>query len=183
MEKILASGGKEVLIKSVAHAIPTFLMSCFRLPKGLCSHINSILRNFWWESKKGKRKTVWVSREDMMQPKNVGGMGFWDIKLFNLALLVKQAWPITQDPTSLSARILKAVYFPKSFFEASLGSSPSQVWRAIFEGRNTLSLGMIKRIGNEENMSIWDVNWIPRDYKLRPICSRSENPLILGYVS
>jgi hypothetical protein len=44
LEQTLASGGKEVLIKAVAHAIPTFSMSCFLLPRGLCLAINVMLR-------------------------------------------------------------------------------------------------------------------------------------------
>jgi hypothetical protein len=76
MEHCLSSGGKEVLIKSVAQAIPTYSMSCFKLPRGLCKHINSLLRKFWWGSKEGKRKTCWVAWDDMIMPKYLGGMGF-----------------------------------------------------------------------------------------------------------
>jgi hypothetical protein len=97
-------------------------------------------------------------------------MGFRDIELFNLALLAKQAWRLLQEPNSLSARILKAVYFPNGdFLEAELGSSPSRIWRSIMDGREVLKQGLIKRIGTGEETLIWDTNWLPRDGLLRPL--------------
>ena len=61
MEKCLSSQGKEVLVKSVPQAVPVFSMSCFKLPRGLCEHLNKLIRQFWWASKEGKRKPAWVS--------------------------------------------------------------------------------------------------------------------------
>ena len=58
MEKLLSAGGKEVLIRSVAQAIPVYSMSCFLLPRGLCQHINSLIRKFWWGGKEGERKVA-----------------------------------------------------------------------------------------------------------------------------
>jgi hypothetical protein len=73
---------------------------------------------------------------------HLGGFGFRDIELFNLALLAKQAWRLVQDPSSLSPLILKAVYFSNcDFLEADLGASPSKIWRAILDGREVLQQG------------------------------------------
>lgn len=180
MEKCLSAGGKEVLIKSVAQAIPTYSMACFKLPRGLCEHINGLIRKFWWGSKNGERKTAWVSWKTMSKPKFMGGLGFRDIELFNLALLARQAWRLLQKPESLSARVLKARYFPNTdLLQANLGSAPSQVWRSLVEGRDILQLGLVRRIGKGADTNVWQDNWIPRDYKLRPICVRSLNPPVL----
>nr|XP_045088271.1 uncharacterized protein LOC123496916 [Aegilops tauschii subsp. strangulata] len=55
IEKTMSTAGKEVLVKSVAQAVPVFSMSCFKLPRGLCEHLNMLVRKFWWGSGDGKR--------------------------------------------------------------------------------------------------------------------------------
>ena len=44
--KLLSQVGREVLIKSVIQTIPTYSMSCFKLPKGLIKEIETMIRNF-----------------------------------------------------------------------------------------------------------------------------------------
>lgn len=63
-------------------------------------------------SKKGECKTAWVAWDSMTMPKYKGGMGFRDIEIFNLALLARQVWCIISEPDTLSAKVLKSVYFP-----------------------------------------------------------------------
>ena len=50
-EKMLSKASKEVLIKAVAQAIPTYTMSCFKLPDALCEELTTMVRNFWWGQK------------------------------------------------------------------------------------------------------------------------------------
>ena len=47
-EKLLSKAGKEVLIKVVAEAIPTYTMSCFKIPDSLCDEMTNLISNFWW---------------------------------------------------------------------------------------------------------------------------------------
>lgn len=44
--KLLSSAGKDVLIKAVSMALPTYSMSCFKLPIRLCKELASIMSNF-----------------------------------------------------------------------------------------------------------------------------------------
>ena len=139
--------------------------------------MNGLLRSFWWGSKEGKRKTCWVAWEEMTKPKTLGGLGFRDIELFNLALLARQAWRVVQEPNTLSTRILKAVYYPTGeFLQAQVGAGPSRVWRALMEGKDVLKQGLMRRIGTGEDTHIWDMNWLPGDGLLRPVCCMHDDP-------
>ena len=46
-EKHILKVGREVLIKTVAQAIPTYSMSLFKIPKTICDGINSALPKYW----------------------------------------------------------------------------------------------------------------------------------------
>lgn len=76
MEKILSFADNDVLIKSVAQAIPFYSMLCFKLPRGLCEHLTSIIQSFWWAGNQGQRKPAWVSWVTMTMPRYMGGLGF-----------------------------------------------------------------------------------------------------------
>ena len=47
-EKLLSQAGREILVKAVIQAIPTYTMSGFKLPKGLINEIETLIRKFWW---------------------------------------------------------------------------------------------------------------------------------------
>lgn len=68
--------GREVLLKSVAQAVPTYSMSCFLLPVNTCKKMRSVMANYWWGSSADNRHIHWMSWERLTQPKHKDGMGF-----------------------------------------------------------------------------------------------------------
>ena len=161
-EKLLFKAGKEVLIKVVAQAILTYTMSCFKLPDSLCDEMMGMIRNFWWGQKKEERKIAWLSWQKMCEPKCDGGLGFKNLKWFNMALLAKQGWHLQMGGDSLVYRVLKAKYFPMSdFVHASIGHIPSYTWRSLISAQSLVIEGMRWRVGNGANIKIWQDKWLP----------------------
>ena len=94
-EKLLSQAGREVLLKVVVQAIPTFAINCFKLPVGLCKEIETQIRKFWWGERGGQRKIHWKSWEILCKLKSEGGIGFKDLVRFNEAMLAKTNLEIT----------------------------------------------------------------------------------------
>uniref|UniRef100_A0A2N9IH27 Reverse transcriptase domain-containing protein n=1 Tax=Fagus sylvatica TaxID=28930 RepID=A0A2N9IH27_FAGSY len=142
-EKFLSKAGREVLIKAVAQAIPTYAMNCFRLPKAWCEEVNGLIARYWWGQKKDERKLHWIKWDKLCTAKAEGGLGFRNLHSFNTALLAKQCWRLIHNTQSLFYRVFKARYFPScSFTEAQMGSNPSFLWRSILSGRGVLNKGL-----------------------------------------
>ena len=74
-EKLLSSAGKEILIKAVAQVVPSYTMSCFKLPNTLCDELTKMVRQFRWGQVKEEKKLAWMIWEKMCLPKEKGGYG------------------------------------------------------------------------------------------------------------
>jgi hypothetical protein len=73
--KFLSQPGKEILLKAVIQAIPTYSMNVFLLQKSLCTETNSLMQKFWW-GHQDKEWVHWISRSRLGISKSDGGMGY-----------------------------------------------------------------------------------------------------------
>jgi hypothetical protein len=107
-EKLLIMGGKEILIKSIAQAVPTYAMMVFKIPINICKGMMDAISQYWWGADDDKKRIHWQAWWKLCLPKYKGGMGFRDFHSFNLAMLRR----LLYDPDSLCARVLRAKYYP-----------------------------------------------------------------------
>ncbi|XP_019184158.1 PREDICTED: uncharacterized protein LOC109179042 [Ipomoea nil] len=107
-KRLLSRAGKEVLMKSVAQAMPTYTMSIFLIPKTLCASLERLMNRYWWGRNVREDSIHWLAWDRMCMPKKFGGLGFKRLHEFNLALLAKQGWRLLTKPNTLMARVLKA---------------------------------------------------------------------------
>ena len=159
--KFLSQAGKEVLLKAVVTALPTYAMSCFLLPKGLLKEITSYMTNFWWASVKDKHKIPWIGWNKITKSKRDGGLGMRNMESFNIALLAKQGWRLMKYPQSLLARVFKAKYYRhSSFLQAESYTTSSYGWRSIIQAQKLLKTGSKWIVGNGKDIRVWEDNGI-----------------------
>lgn len=177
-EKLLSKAGKEILVKAVAQAIPTYAMSCFDITKGLCDDLSTMIGRYWWSQQDKIHKIHWLSWEKLSRPKKKGGLGFRDLHLFNQAMLARQAWRLLTCPDNLCAKVLKAKYYPdNSLLQCQVRGGISYSWRSILFGLELLREGIIWRVGNGSSINIWHDPWLPRGTTRRPATPRRNSLL------
>jgi hypothetical protein len=101
-------------------------------------------------------------------------MGFRELYIFNLAMLARQGWRILQNPDSLCAVVLKALYFPdSSILQARVTKGISYTWRSILKGIELLKEGIVWRVGDGTEIDAFADPWIPRG-QTRRVCTPDE---------
>ncbi|KAJ8763443.1 hypothetical protein K2173_002326 [Erythroxylum novogranatense] len=130
--RFLSWAGREILIKAIIQAIPTYCMNVFLILATTCFELQSM-----------------------------GGMGFRDLRCFNTALLGKQGWRLIVDTTTLSYQVLKAKYFPRGdFLTARLGTNYSFVWRSVLFAQRVLLRGVRWRVRDGQHILVNRDPWI-----------------------
>ncbi|KAF7825904.1 reverse transcriptase [Senna tora] len=166
-ENFLSNAGKEVLIKFVIQAIPSYAMSILRFPKSFCQSISSLVANFWW-SNSGKDKGIhWMKWDKLSCNKKMGGLGFKNLYCQKTALLGKQAWRLWKNSDALWAKVLKSVYFPSSdCFGARKKGYSSWCWNSLLDGIDFLKSNLSWVVRNGNCINIWDDFWLPNHSKI-----------------
>jgi len=100
--------------------------------------------------------------------KEVGGLGVWRLKEFNIALLAKWCWRCLVDRDSLWYKVLLSHYGDEGGQLREGGRMGSAWWKEIVkiregigvEGRSWFEENISKHIGNGFNTYFWSDCWV-----------------------
>lgn len=147
--QILSKAGKMMLLKSAAQVIPNFWMNLFLIPGEVCDQIEKQMNSFWWSSGGTGKGIKWMTWSRMCTVNEDGGLGFKNLRAFNLAMLAKQGWRLLNSTNPLVTALMKARYYPDTdFLNARIGANPSFMWRSIMAAQATVRQGCRRHIGD-----------------------------------
>jgi hypothetical protein len=171
--KLLSQAARTTLLKFVANAIPTYLMSLFLISKSFCSEITAIMRKFWWNFPQDKKHSLaFLSWDTICQHKALGGLGIRPLKFLNHSLLARLGWKFTINDLAPWVAVLKSNYLKDngSFLETSSSPTSSWLWKGLLNNREVVKKGACISISNGAHVDVWSSPCIPLlpDFKPRP---------------
>ncbi|XP_017609264.1 uncharacterized protein LOC108455176 [Gossypium arboreum] len=122
--------------------------------------IQSMMHRVWWGGREQNRGWNILAWGRMCYPKGMGGLGFRDLWLFNVALLGRQVWRLIHCTDTLCYRVLSSKYFlDGDVFHPKSLDKPYFMWQNIAKATRVLYEGFDWNIGNKRNINIWTDNW------------------------
>ena len=141
-------------------SIQVYWASVFKLPKVVVRDLEKLFKGFMWSNgdlQKGKAKVAW---KDICQPKQNGGLGLKPLEQWNDALLVKHLWNVASGKDSLWVKwIYSAKLKGKNVWEVQNKANDSWMWRNLLDLREAVRKHMVYKIGDGNNVSIWNDTW------------------------
>jgi len=76
-------------------------------------------------------------------------------------MLGKQAWRLSQSPSTLWSQLLKGLYFPQGdLWKANRGPRPSWGWQSVLVGRDAILPDLKWIVGDGKSIHIRQDHWL-----------------------
>lgn len=157
-KRLLSRGGKEVFSKAMLQSIPTYVFLVFLMPKGITDEMVAKAQNFWWESK--HRGRGWAMMSWDTTPKGMRGMGFKDMRLFNITLIGRQLWRLIDNRDTLCYKFLALKYFEEGDpLHPKYVDKPSYAWSSMVFAAKQLASRFGWQVDDGNTIDISIHNW------------------------
>jgi hypothetical protein len=137
-----------------------FMMSFFKIPKGVLNRLNYFRSRFYWQCDEHKKKYRLAKWSILCKPKCVGGLGIIDLETHNKCLLSKWMFKLFNE-TGLWQELLRKKYLhSKTLTQVERRKGDSQFWTGLMEIKNEfLAKGRLD-VGDGNQTRFWEDLWI-----------------------
>lgn len=138
--RLLSSGGKLTLIKSVLSSIPIHTLAVLKPSEGVLKSIEKSFAIFFWGETGGKSKKSWISWSKISKPISEGGLGIKSLSDVMKSLHAKMAWTVISS-NSLFSLFMRAKYRNNIDIMSSCQAKPnhSPTWKLLCSVWNFVS--------------------------------------------
>jgi hypothetical protein len=132
----LSLGGRYILVKSVLEGQNVYWMSMEALPRIILNRIRKLMFQFLWTGHSEAQQYHLCRWEILSRPKNLGGWGFCNLPLFNLALNASTLWRVLTQP-SIWQKVIKEKYLHNATLinwirqSSHQCTSASRIWTSL----------------------------------------------------
>lgn len=147
--KLLSSGAKLILIKSILMSMPSYLISLIVPNKETIKMMNKIMSDFLWHNNKGDHRLHWASWKKICMPTEDGGQGIRHIDDISNTSVLKLWWRF-RNQNLLWAKYMIAKYYRNCHpIEATISASSSRVWKNMLHYKDKAEEYMHWTLGND----------------------------------
>ncbi|XP_062080485.1 uncharacterized protein LOC133785250 [Humulus lupulus] len=144
----LSFAGRAQLIHSVLLGIRNFWMSIFILPQKVVAAIDKSCRDFLWGLKGNRSKLHLTSWDQVCLPKKYGGIGFFEGRKWNIAMMAKHIWAISSKQDCLWVKWIDSIYLKgQSFWSVPLKNDTSWYFQKFLKLRNVIDCAAVTSSG------------------------------------
>ena len=158
----LSNGGKVTLIKSTLSTLPTCFLSLFPIPADIANHIEKLQWDFLWSGIDESPKFRLVKWAQVYSPLKSSGLGVWNLRIFNQALLGKRLWRYGTETIHEWWRVIEIKYGNNWGGWCTKGETNTygvSLWRTIRQSWPTFSKSIIFEVGTSNRVRFWHYLW------------------------
>lgn len=164
-QRSLSMAGRSTLIKSVIHALPSYTMQIFMLPRGLLAGMERKIKKFSWGFREGKSHNLHLRAwKDVCQPQICGGVGFRKLSVMNKAFVTKLSWSLCSQSDKIWVQLVRAKHLQgrRLLDSEHTKQVSSWIWGGIRSCLGTLDVGLSYQVGQNSMLRIRHDAWLPQ---------------------
>ena len=154
--KLLSVGGRLVLINSVLSNMVLYMLSFFKVPKGVLTRLDYFRSRFFWQGDNEKKKYRLAKWNVLCRPKDQGGLGIQDLEAKNTTLLSKWLFKLlTED--GVWQQLLRNKYVgSKTVSQMSWKAGDSHFWAGLMSVKSSFFRYGSFRIKDGSEIRFWE---------------------------